>query len=598
MKNIIFPLIAFVLVISSCRKDIDVEETTIFIPASENVITNLHGRIVSPSGFSIPEAQITVVDRTVITNGDGYFYIPEISVPGDGFAINVRDLENNKVIRRAVPQAETNTYEEIILAPSLEFTTYSSTNESIVSNGPTTVTIRPNSLVNSGGNIYQGNYLARLLHYYPSAANNDILRTMPGNLQGIDKEGNKVTLGTYGMIDIEVIDSIGEPLDLAMDMKANVKMLFPALSTQNLPSAIPTWKLDETSGLWLEDGETTDLTIIDELGFIFFDISELRIWNCDIKELNTKVSGTILDQLNVPIENRLIQFNFTSGGQEFVCSGGNTNSLGQFETRVPRNIALTLNIYDQNCKDIFYTQEIGPFGDENDPLDIIAQINKESYTITGLAFDCEGNITFNNATVFLYDLDGNVRVSTQTNEDGSFTIHNICFDTTLEGAYRIGVLNLDSGDYILTDQLPFAEVDTDIGNVFPCDDPQEYISVVSVFGDLFFDDPRAFYELDSLIIVADTNNISFSLVASVSEEGINPVSSIEVVYSPDQTLRCTSEFQHTNCDEAVTLTITDINSNTQIISGNIEGTLFYGEISQPGLTESSDVFIDFRVKYE
>ena len=593
MKKIIFLFIALIITVTSCRKDIHIDDT-IFIPIGDDVTTNLHGRIIDVNGRSIPETEVVVKGQMAFTNGDGYFYMPNISVPNDGFTIKVRSQNNDKLIKRVTPQVGTNTYEEIVLMTAPESNAFSTTIESIVSNGQTSVTIPPNSLIDIEGIPHQGDYITRLIHYSP--ADKNISRTMPGNLQGIDKNGNKVTLGTYGMIDIEVTDTNGVPLSLSPNSRALVKMNTPSLLLEKT-SAIPTWKLDETSGLWLEEGETDELTFIEDIAFIYFYIDEFTIWNCDIKELNTNLSGTILDQFGVPIENRWIRITFTSDGQNFICSGGNTNSRGEFKARVPKDIALTLDVYDQNCEDFIYSENIGPFTEEDNIIKIETEFTEESYTITGFIANCSGDIVFNNATVFLYDQNNNVRVSTQTNEDGSFTIHNICFETQLDEGYRIRVLDLETGNYIVTNQYPFAEVDTNLGNLFPCDDVFEYIEIVSIYGDLLFNDPRSFYETDSLVILADTTGMSFSLVANVSDEGINPISSLQVVYSADQVLSCTSQYQHTICSDAVTLTITNLNEITKTISGNIDGELYFGEIANPSLIESSDVTINFTVKY-
>lgn len=595
MKKKIFLFIALIITITSCREDILIEDT-ITIPFGEDVTTNLHGRIVDENGRSITETEIIVQDRTAFTNGDGYFYMLNISVPSDGFTINVRSQNNDKLIKRVTPQAGTNTYEEIVLTNAPESDAFSTTNESIVSNGQTSVTIPPNSLIDIEGIPYQGGYISKLIHYSPSDKN--ILRTMPGNLQGIDKNGNKVTLGTYGMIDIQVTDPNGEPLRLAPNSRALVRMDTPSLILENL-SGIPTWKLDKTSGLWLEEGETDELIFIEDIAFTFFYIDEFTVWNCDIKELNTNLSGTIIDQFGVPLENRLIQFTFRSDGQDFFCSGGNTNSRGEFNTQVPKDLSITLNVYDKNCDAVIYTEDIGSFTEEDNIVKIETEFSIDSYTITGLVADCSGDIVFNNATVFLYDQSGNVRVSTQTKEDGSFAIHNTCYDTNFEEGYGIGVLDLETGNYIFKDSLIFSEIDIDLGNIIPCEEVDEFVNIISGFGDLSFDESSTFLGPDSLIINAGPTALGFqfSLVANISEQGINPVDFIRIEYSADQILTCTSLYQHTICSDAVTLTITEFDQGNQIISGNIEGALYYGDITEVDSILLSDVSIIFRVKY-
>ena len=591
MKKIIILSLTLIVIVSGCRKDIYESDTTIFVPTSEEVTTNLHGRVISDSGFSLPEVQITIHNRTTFTNGEGYFQMADLSVPNDGFAIRVRDPNNNKIIRRIVPQGETNTYAEIVLNQSNPFKEYSGSMENIIrdSMNQISVTIPENSIVTSNATPYQGTYFARVNYFNPNQIST--LKSMPGNLQGIGSDGAKVTLGSVAMFDIEIIDENGENLFLSSERTARVLIPLAIESTFD----VPLWRLDETTGLWLQQQNIAERTSNGEIRFLSFEIDALRYWNCDVRELNTYITGTINDTNGIPIENRQLVFNFLSEGNNFYCSGGFTNSKGEFESRVPKDIPLVLSIYDQNCNDIIYTQEVGPFGEESDPININAQINKEAYTLSGFAFDCTGNISYNNASVFLYDSNNNVRVTTQTNEDGAFTIHNICFD--INEAYRIGILNLDTGDYTSSDQIPLTEIDLDLGNVIPCDEFPASIRVVSVFEELTINNPSASYVPDSLLISGNSASASVFIYASTGNEGILEVNSIEIKYSDDQVLSCSSQYPHTLCNESVELTITDINESTKTITGNIEGALYYGEVSDPEFTQTSDVFIDFRVIY-
>ena len=594
MKNIIFLFAALIVTISSCRKDVLIEEP-IFIPFGEDVITNLHGRVVDESGRPIPEASIYADDRTVFTNGEGYFSMIGISVPSDGFTIKANSLTGNEILRRVVPQKGTNTYEEIVLLSAPQSSAFSAADESIISNGFTSITIKPNSLVDKDGNLFQGDYLSRLIYYNPIMP--DILRHMPGNLQGIDKNGDKVTLGSYGMIDIEVTDSNGEPLSLAPGNVATVQMQIPNQLMGNVPEMIPTWKLDERSGLWLEAGEVIDQSITEEIGFVFFDIDEFKRWNCDIKELNTNLAGTIKDQFGVPIENRLIVATFNSGGQDFYCTGGSTNSRGEFNTRMPKGMPLTISIYDQNCEDFIYTEKIDPLTEEINSIEIEAIISKDTYTITGFAAECSEGIPYSNATVFLYNENNEVRMNTQTNEDGFFTIHNVCYDSNFEERYKISVLDLDSGNYIYQDSLFNSEIDINVGNINFCPAQAEYINIESSFGLISFDDPHTSFDSDSLFMSTSIgDNMNFTLFAKGSEPGTHPVDYLSIRANDDILMSCSEEYDYVLCS-SVNFTIDENNEILKYITGTITGVLYSGDFSEPGFISTNDITIEFLVNY-
>ena len=590
MKNVIYLLLVLVVTASSCRKDFESEEPT-FILVGEDVITHLHGRVVDPTGRSITEAEVTVEERTVFTNIDGYFYFPSISVPNDGFVIKVRSQNNDRAIRRIIPQAETNTYEEIILPFYGEYQMFDTeqSNDIRDPSGTVRITIPANALVNENSISYQGSFNARVKYYDPS----DILtmRTMPSNLQGVDKDGAKVSLGSYGMFDIEVIGTNGETLQLGDDRTADVQLFFSGELIESALSSIPTWVLDESSGLWVESGEANLFTNDTDVTYFSFGIDEFASWNCDIKEQNTSLSGIVIDETGVPIENRLVLMTFTSGGNNFFSTGGNTNSRGEFETKVPKGKIITLSLYDENCGKRIHTEEIDPITEDNSKIDVITLITEDSYTISGNLFDCE-DLPLGNATVFLFGATEQVRASTQTEADGSFAIHNICFGD----GFSLKVLNLNTFTSFSIDGFPFTEIDLDIGNYYECEESTEFINVSSQFEFISFNNPEAVLDGDSLVITAETNFGSFLLIAGISADGNNYVDHVEIRIG-DQTLTCTSEFSHTTCSDAVSFNIIEKNVDLQLLTGSIDGLLYTGNISIPDSTIGSDVSIDFRVNY-
>ena len=598
MKNLLFLFTALIIIVTSCRKDI-YSDDTIFIPIGDDVNTNLHGRVVDISGRSVVEAEVIVNDKMIFTNNDGYFYIPNVIVPSDGFTIRVRSQNDEKVLRRVTPQPGNNTYEEIILPRGESFTVHNGFG--LVSASDTanqvTVTIQGNSLVDGENNLYDGEFLTKIIYYDPTRLTT--LKSMPGNLQGISKEGENVTLGSFGMINIEVLGINGEVLRLAEDKTAAVRMKASALIEPF--NSVPTWRLDENSGLWLENS-TAELQLLEGVLFYVFDISNFNSWNCDIRELSTNLSGTILDESGVPVENRLIQFTFTTDGNDFYCTGGNTNNLGKFDAVVPLGKMMTLSIYDYNCNGIIHQQEIGPFNADENNINIDATLTKEHYLITGVVIDCNSGLVFDNATVFLYDLNGNVRVSTQTDADGAFSIHNTCFGESIEEEFSISVLDLNTFNSFSSQTFSSIAEDINVGNIFGCEDLAEFINVDYGFGLVSFENPNISFETDSLatdslFMSANNNQMSFTLFAIGIEQGTHPVDFLEIRISEDQLLSCTSQYAHTICSEAVEFTITENNDNLGYIAGHISGILYYGELQIPDETLFTDVFIEFRVNY-
>jgi hypothetical protein len=599
MKKIIFFFAALIITVTSCRKDIYTNDT-IYIPIGEDVTTNLHGRVLDINGRSISEAEIVVKDLTTFTNGDGYFYMPNISVPIDGFTINVRSQNNDKILKRVIPQAETNTYEEIVLLDHGPFMEYSSNKSEVVLDSArlVSVTIGPGSLVDGNNNLYTGTYLARITYYNPTLINT--LRALPGNLDGISKQGKKVSLGSFGMFNIEVTDSNGEALNLTSGKTASAELVLPPFF--EVPNIVPTWQLDESTGIWLEFDQADFVRLsqhqaMEDLDIYQFEIDNFSYWACDILEQNTCLTGTITDTAGLPIENRFIHMTFEVDGNSFQTTGGNTNSNGEFIAKVPQDREITLKIYDNYCRKVIHTEKIGIFSGEATDINVILPPADDIYSITGSIVSCTNEILYANASVFLYDLFGTLKTITQTNEDGSFSLHSTCFTSFEELGFRLGVINHENNTNFITGEYLGTDIDIVLENIFPCEDMTEYINVVSEFGELTFDVSSVSFNTDSLFMEGSIGQTGFILFASGSEVGVHPVNLLQIQINEDQILTCTSQYSHTNCNEAVVFTITENNADLRYITGDISGLLYYGEISEPNLTQGTDVSINFRVNY-
>lgn len=589
MRNIIYLLFISALVLSSCRKDIELESTDITILIGEDVETNLHGRVVTEGGRSIPEAEVKIGNTTVFTNSDGYYNIPNLTVPEDGFAMEINSPLYSKSIRRIIPQAQTNTYEEVTLKRQRSGTFYESSALNFLQDtlGSASVTLAPNCLVDRNNNAYNGSYTANIVYYNPTEVTT--LKTMPGNLDGINKEGKKVTLGSLGMIYIDVRSENGESLFLADGKTARVSIMTFGVGN-NPPIEVPIWRLDNTSGIWVEEGVTNSFDTNPDAVFYGFDISEFNFWNCDIAVENTCLSGTILDESDVPVENRLVVITFTEDGINYYSNGGNTNSKGEYRAKVPKDKVITLSVYDINCNDALFTQEVGPFTNDIEKFDLTPNIDKDYYTINGLIYGCE-DIPLGNATVFLYDEQDKVRASTQTKTDGRFTIHNVCFR---DEGFRIKVLDLNTNLSILSDNYGFTASDIDIGEILICQvDNPYFINVSSTLGSISFNNPALLVTEDSLVLSAETNLGDFLLIGSVSATGDNFIDLIEIRIGNDQ-LTCTSKFEYALCME---MNITELNADLQIVAGSIDGVLYSGDISNEESIIGNDVSIIFRAQY-
>jgi len=592
MRNTLYIFLLFAAAFSSCRKDIESENTEIVILVEDDIETNLHGRVVTQNGTSIEGAEIKISANRAFSDTEGYFYIPNLLAPKDGFAMEVNYPSYAKSIRRIIPQEQTNTYEEVILTNEPFTQLYEANVFNLVQDsvGKVSISIPQNSLVDKNNTIYQGAYTAKIIHY--SSTDLTTLRTMPGNLEGIDKEGNRVTLGSLGMFYINVESENGDKLFLAENRTATVFMQASFTQGENLPADALIWRLDNDTGIWVEENTINEFFVDGDFQFYSFDITEFEFWNCDIPLENACLSGTFTSELGYPLENRLVQMSFVEDGVNYFCTGGNTNSKGEFEAKVPRNKDITLSIYDRYCNSILYTEDLGQFSENQSNFTLTSEFSSPVSVVTGSILKCE-DLPADNATVFLLDIQENVIASTQTNEDGRFSIHNPCF----QDLFLIKILDLIDMTTVTSDFYEYDEVETNIGELSICQEADvEFIDVVSTLEFISFSNPSLFIGKDSLILTAESNQGFFSMFGIFDPNGNSQISFLRIGVGNDQ-LTCSFEFEYTLCSNAVSFSSLNVNDNTQTATGTIDGVLYSGDLSNEDSTIVNDVSISFRAKY-
>jgi hypothetical protein len=186
----------------------------------------------------------------------------------------------------------------------------------------------------------------------PAAA--DFSQTVPGSLTADDKDGKRVTLISYGMMAVELESAAGEKLQVKPGLSATLTTAIPAAAQASSPATIPLWYVDETTGIWKEEGTAT------KSGNVYVgQVKHFSFWNCDVSQNAISLSFTLNHtggEAFVHAKVRIRRNTSSWGGVAY----GWTDSLGQVKGYVPYNEPLVLEVLDQ-CDMPFYSTGIGPF---------------------------------------------------------------------------------------------------------------------------------------------------------------------------------------------------------------------------------------------
>ena len=247
-------------------------------------------------------------------------------------------------------------------------------------------------VVRSNNQSYSGSVKVYAEAIDPTSA--DIAQIVPGSFQGTDADNNRVILKSYGMLAVELEGSGGEQLQIATGKTAKLKFAIPSSLRSTAPATIPLWSVNETTGLWKEEGSATKGT-----DYYEGDVSHFSFWNCDVSiptiflELNLKTVEGSLPFTPVKITR------VNSGGATY----GYTDSTGHVGGLVPKNEPLLLEVFS-NCNQPVFSQNIGPYSSNTNLGTITVTIPPVNYLqITGSAVNCSNQPVINGNAMIYYD---------------------------------------------------------------------------------------------------------------------------------------------------------------------------------------------------
>jgi len=203
-------------------------------------------------------------------------------------------------------------------------------------------------VVKSNNQSYSGSVKVYAEVIDPTSA--DIAQIVPGSFQGTDADNNRVTLKSYGMLAVVLEGNSGEQLQIATGKTAKLRFTIPSSLRSTAPATIPLWSVDETTGLWEQEGSATKGT-----DYYEGDVSHFSFWNCDVSSQTIFLETTIVTAEG-PLSHVLVKLTRSNGSSSY----GYTDSSGHVGGLVPKNEALTLEVLN-TCNQAIYTKNLGPY---------------------------------------------------------------------------------------------------------------------------------------------------------------------------------------------------------------------------------------------
>jgi hypothetical protein len=409
MQNKFILFFAIACLFISCHKDSSSEvagESTVFTAEVLKEITgNIIGYVYDENNKPVEGASVQIYSATTKTNKFGVFTFENAKVDQQGTYITVR--KNGYILGSdMVNPSSTATNYAYVKMLSLETgkSFDASKGGTIAITGGGSIAFDAGAIALADGIPYSGtvNATAKLI----SPNDESVADMMPGALIGDAVNGNTVSLGTAGMIAVELRSTSGEKLNLLKGKKATCSIPNTANATL---ITIPLWYFDETKGRWKEEGKAT-LTNGNYVG----EVSHFSFWNADTPFPLVNICGSVVYADGSPAKNVAVKVTVDglNGGY------GTTDETGKFCGKMPKGKKLTIKVRNPGyCEDILATIEVGPFNDaaQLDPIKINIPLEK-IFIVSGKVI-CTG-VAVPNATVVVEIK--NHRKILKTKADGTF----------------------------------------------------------------------------------------------------------------------------------------------------------------------------------
>jgi len=366
-----------------CQKEVSyIGQPDMPVATPDPLTARLQGTVLNENGQPAQGVTVKVGNQTATTDARGYFRFQNASLDKKSAVVTAEMSGYFKAYRSFAATTGTNQVIIKLIKKALIGSVDAATGGSVTLSNGAKIALPANGVVKASNNsAYTGSVNVYAAYIDPTTS--DIDQVVPGSFMANDKNGARVILSSFGMLAVELESSSAEKLQIKSGSAATLTTPIPSSLQSNAPQTIALWSVDETTGIWKEEGTAT------KQGNVYVgDVKHFSFWNCDVSVNAVYLSMTVKNAAGAPLVYAKVRIKRT--GQYSTQTNGYTDSLGQVSGYVPNGEALILEVLDQ-CNNAIYTQNIGPFSQATN-LGVITITNTATsvVTVTGKLLNCSG----------------------------------------------------------------------------------------------------------------------------------------------------------------------------------------------------------------
>lgn len=406
-------LLLFALLFFGCQREVSYfgsPDNPAALPTPDPITAIIQGNVLDETGQPATGVAIQVGNKTATTDSKGYFRITEATLDKKASLVTAIKPGYFKAYRTFSATSGTNQVVIKLIKKALTGSVSAASGGEVALSNGSKIALPANGIVTaSNNNAYTGTVNVYASYIDPTST--DINQIVPGSFLANNKDGKRVLLASYGMVAVELESSSGEKLQIGPGVVATLTTAIPSAAQNNAPATIALWSVDETTGIWKEEGTAT------KNGSVYVgEVKHFSFWNCDVPMNAVILSLTLKNNDNNPLVNAAVRIKrSTESGVSY--GYGYTDSLGQVSGYVPANEPLVLEVLDE-CETAFYSQNISTLTQSTN-LGVITISNTGSSVITvkGKLLNCANAAVTDGFAIITY---GNRVVYAAANTTGDF----------------------------------------------------------------------------------------------------------------------------------------------------------------------------------
>jgi hypothetical protein len=411
------------ITLTNCKKAEDVAPipavTGVAVPPdlTTKVTSNMvSGFVTDGNNAAVKDASVLIGTTTVLTDKYGYFEARNVQMVQNAAVVSVSKTGFFKGIKTFIATANKGAFFRIKLMPKTSAGTVSGTaGGNITLASGLGISFPASAIVNAATNAaYTGAVTVAAFYINPTSA--DLPLIMPGDLRGLNTDGNLQLLTTYGMVAVELTGTGGELLQIATGKKATLTMPIPAALSTTAPVSIPLWYFNEANGLWKQEGTAT------KTGNVYVgDVSHFSFWNCDVPGNYVQFNCTVVSSTGLPIQYAYVKVSIIGLG--YGSGYGYTDSTGYTGGIVPANSQLKIEIFENSfCNNPDYSQNFATTNVNISLGTIVLPSISRIANLTGVVKNCS-NANVSNGYIILNN--GNNATRYPLSNSGTYSISKL-----------------------------------------------------------------------------------------------------------------------------------------------------------------------------